>query len=198
MPIAISFRKLFIQMQTSMQTTMQTTKLFLTLALALGAQSASHAVDSASLEFATGNKTKMVRAGAQWNWTNEWFKSDGKHLGAYWDGTLAQWQGNNFRKTGETQSLIDVGITPVFRYQNDSKKGFYTEAGIGLHLLSKTYDNNGRTFSTHFQFGDHIGVGYVTDNGWDLAFKVQHYSNGAIKRPNPGVNFAILKAGYAF
>ncbi|MFZ6816534.1 acyloxyacyl hydrolase, partial [Undibacterium sp. Rencai35W] len=41
-------------------------------------------------------------------------------------------------------------------------------------MLSDIYDNNGRKFSTNFQFGDHIGVGYVLANGWDLAVKIQH------------------------
>ncbi|MFZ6775118.1 acyloxyacyl hydrolase, partial [Undibacterium sp. SXout7W] len=60
------------------------------------------------------------------------------------------------------------------------------------------YNNNGRQFSTNFQFGDHIGVGYVLNNGWDLSFKIQHYSNGGVKHPNPGGNFAVIKAGMAF
>ncbi|MDY7540267.1 acyloxyacyl hydrolase [Undibacterium sp. RTI2.1] len=164
----------------------------------LSTQTLAHAVDSASLEFATGNKTKMVRGGAQWNWDQQWFKSNGTNLSGYWDATLADWQENNYQGHGVKQSLIDAGITPVFRLQNDSKKGLYGEAGIGLHMLSEIYDNNGRTFSTNFQFGDHIGVGYVLTNGWDIAFKIQHYSNGGVKHPNPGVNFAVVKAGYAF
>lgn len=160
--------------------------------------SSALAIDSASLEFATGNKTKMLRLGLQSNWDNKWFASNGTHLGGYWDGTLAQWQGNNFQGKGGTQNLTDIGITPVFRFQNDSKKGLYGEAAIGLHVLSEIYDNNSRHFSTNFQFGDHIGIGYVTQTGWDISLKIQHYSNGGIKHPNPGVNFAVLKAGYAF
>ncbi|MFZ6876407.1 acyloxyacyl hydrolase [Undibacterium sp. Di27W] len=171
------------------------------IAIAVTAMCASTpvlAVDSASLEFATGNKTKMLRAGLQSNWDNQWFSSNGTHVGGYWDYILAEWRGNNFQGKGGTQNLTDIGVTPVFRFQNDSKKGFYGEAGIGLHMLSEIYDNNSRHFSTNFQFGDHIGVGYVTKDGWDLSFKIQHYSNGGIKHPNPGVNFAVLKAGYAF
>ncbi|MFZ6774372.1 acyloxyacyl hydrolase, partial [Undibacterium sp. SXout7W] len=41
----------------------------------------------------------------------------------------------------------------MFRLQNDNKRGFYSEAGIGLHMLSEIYNNNGRQFSTNFQFG---------------------------------------------
>ncbi|MFZ6771071.1 acyloxyacyl hydrolase [Undibacterium sp. SXout7W] len=162
-------------------------------------QTPAFAIDSTSLEFATGNKTKMVRGGLQWNWDKQWYSSNGTHIGGYWDATLAQWQGNSYQGgNGSKQNLTDLGITPVFRLQNDNKRGFYSEAGIGLHMLSEIYNNNGRQFSTNFQFGDHIGVGYVLNNGWDLSFKIQHYSNGGIKHPNPGVNFAVIKAGMAF
>jgi len=99
---------------------------------------------------------------------------------------------------GATQNIGDIGITPVLRWQSDDKHGLYAEAGIGAHLLSEVYNNNGRAFSTSFQFGDHIGVGYVFNNKLDIALKVQHFSNGGIKHPNSGVNFAVLKAGYPF
>ena len=141
----------------------------------------------------------MVRGGLQWNWDKQWYSSNGTHIGGYWDATLAQWQGNSYQGgNGSKQNLTDLGITPVFRLQNDNKRGFYSEAGIGLHMLSEIYNNNGRQFSTNFQFGDHIGIGYVLNNGWDLSFKIQHYSNGGVKHPNPGVNFAVIKAGMAF
>lgn len=173
--------------------------LLVAVASAFFVQVPAWAADSGSLEFATGNKTKMLRAGAQWTWDKQWFASNGSHLGGYWDATLALWQGNQYQGiSGAHQNLTDIGITPVFRLQNDSKRGWYSEAGIGAHLLSELYDNNGRRFSTNFQFGDHIGVGYVLNNGWDLSLKIQHYSNGGIKHPNPGVNYAVLKAGYAF
>ena len=159
----------------------------------------SQAADSASLEFATGNKTQMLRGGLQWNWQERWLASNGNHVGGYWDLTLAQWRGTAYQgKAEQTQNLTDLGITPVFRWQNDSKRGLYGEAGVGLHLLSQIYNNNGRHFSSAFQFGDHIGIGYVTDSGIDISFKVQHYSNGGIKRTNPGVNFAVLKVGMPF
>ncbi|WP_423682369.1 acyloxyacyl hydrolase [Undibacterium sp. WLHG33] len=44
----------------------------------------------------------------------------------------------------------------------------------------------------------HIGVGYVFNNGWEAGLKIQHFSNGAIKKPNPGVNVATLIVGYHF
>lgn len=162
--------------------------------------STGHAVDSASLELAAGNETKMIRLGVQWKWERQWMRSNGRHIGGYWDLSLAQWRGDRFKDMpGQTrQHITSIGITPVFRYQNDTLKGFYAEAGIGAHYLSEHYDNNGSQLSTNFQFGDHIGIGYVFENNADLGFKIQHFSNGGIKNPNDGVNFAVIRFGYPF
>lgn len=174
-------------------------KTFAVAALLTCITSASQAVDSVSLEFATGDNTKMARVGAQWKWDNQWWKSNGTHIGGYWDATLAQWRGNRFQNIpGNTQDITAIGITPVFRFQNDSQKGFYAEAAIGVHLLSELYDNGGRKLSTRFQFGDHLGFGYVFQNNLDLGLKIQHFSNGGIKKPNSGVDFAVVRIKYQF
>jgi lipid A 3-O-deacylase len=175
-------------------------RLILTLGCTLAAwHGTCSAIDSTSLEFGTGNKTQMARVGAQWNWDKKWFQSNGNHLGGYWDLTAAEWRENRFQNIpGNTENIYDVGITPVFRFQNDQKLGFYGEAGIGAHYLSDRYNNNGRRFSTKFEFGDHIGVGYVFASKWEIGLKLQHFSNGGIKQPNSGANFAVLKAAYHF
>ena len=80
--------------------------------------------------------------------------------------------------------------------QHDSLRGWYAEAGIGAHVLSALYDNGGKQLATRFQFGDHVGAGYVFANGAELGLSVQHFSNGGIKKPNDGVNFAILRLRY--
>jgi len=148
--------------------------------------------DSASIEYGTGNLTRLARVAMQWDWNKAWFDSNGTHLGGYWDLSLAEWQGRAWDGIdGNDKDLTDVGITPVFRFENDSKQGFYAEAGVGAHLLSHLYDNNRRDFSTAFQFGDHIGIGYEMKN-WSFGIKLQHFSNGAIKHPNPGANFAVF------
>lgn len=157
------------------------------------------AADSASVEFGSGDKTKMVRLGAQWKWNSMWWRSNGTHISGYWDFTLAQWRGNRFQNIpGNTQHITSVGITPVFRWQKDSRRGFYLEAGIGAHLLSELYDNNDKQLSTNFQFGDHIGMGYVFANDADISLKIQHFSNASIKKPNDGVNFAVVRVTYPF
>jgi lipid A 3-O-deacylase len=159
----------------------------------------SFAVDAASLEFATGNKSKIARVGVQWDWANQWFSSNDTQLGGYWDLTGAQIRQNRYQDIpGNEKDIYDLGITPVFRFQGTDKLGFYAEAGIGAHVFSSLYDNNHRRFSTAFEFGDHIGVGYVFSNKLELGLKVQHFSNGGIKHPNSGANFAVAKVAYHF
>jgi hypothetical protein len=156
-------------------------------------------VDSVSLDAGTGARVRMLRLAVQQDWERQWFASNGRHLGGYWDLAGAYWRGNAYRNVpGQRQNLAVVSLTPVLRYQRDDKLGWYAEGGIGASLFSQLYNNDDNRLSTAFQFADHIGIGYVTANKWDLGVKLQHYSNASIKRPNSGVNFIIASARYQF
>ncbi|MGE0874104.1 MAG: acyloxyacyl hydrolase [Burkholderiales bacterium] len=167
-------------------------------ALALPALPAK-AVDSVSLELGTGDATDMGRIGLQWKWDSRWLAGGGWHLGGYWDAQLGYWKS---RPGGGVSgnSIVDFGITPVFRYQRDDGRGFYVEGAIGFHYLSKKEINANRRFSTNFQFGDHVGAGFRFGgrNEWDASIRLQHLSNGSIKRPNPGINFLQLRLQHHF
>ncbi|MES2901922.1 MAG: acyloxyacyl hydrolase [Pseudomonadota bacterium] len=170
---------------------------FLLIALPILASAAS--VDNASLEMGGGAKVQMVRVGFQKNWEKKYFQSNGTHVAAYWDFSLAQWRGNAFNNVdGQHQNITDIGATPTFRFQSDSMRGWYAEAGVGYHLLSALYNNDNNKLSTAFQFGDHLGAGYVFRNGWEMGMRIQHFSNGGIKKPNSGVNFLVLKLARPF
>ena len=174
------------------------------LAAALVPAQAGHAaedklIDAAYGIFATGTNTQMLRIGIESDWRPRWFQSNGTHLGGYWGASIGAWRGNKYQNIdGQTQHLADIGFTPVFRFERDDKKGFFAEAGLGFHYLSKLYDNDGYRLSTTFQFGDHVGLGYVFDNKWALGLNIQHFSNGGIKKPNSGVNFFELKLSQRF
>lgn len=156
-------------------------------------------IDSASFELGSGAKVRMGRLAVQKNWDARWFASNGRHLGGYWDLSAAWWRGSAYRNVpGQHQNLAVVGITPVARYQRDDKLGWYAEAGIGANLFSELYNNDDNRLSTAFQFGDHVGIGYVTPAKWDFGLKFQHYSNASIKRPNSGANLLIVSARYQF
>lgn len=169
------------------------------LALTFATPARAIDVDGASVEAAKGRASKMLRLGLQRDIQRTWLRSGRHHLGAYWDLTAAHWRGDAYRdQQGVRQELWDIGLTPVLRYRRNDKLGWYGEAGIGLHYLSDIYDNGGDSLSTRFQFGDHLGIGYVFRNGLDLTVKFQHFSNGGMKDPNIGANFVILKAGLRF
>ncbi len=160
---------------------------------------ANKLVDSASLEAGSGTKVQMVRIGFQTDWDRRWFEGDGRHLGIYFDTSLSQWRGDAYQNIrGRHQDITNIGFTPVLRYRADNLKGWYAEGGIGIHLLSKRYNNADNMLSTLLQFGDHLGAGYVFDNKWDVTVKIQHYSNGGFKKPNSGVNFLVLKVARPF
>lgn len=167
--------------------------------LASPASAADVNFNTASLEYGTTSKARIVRFGVQSQWDKKWFVSNGTHLSGYWDLSLAQWRGTAYRGVaGDNLNITNIGFTPVFRFQADNKLGWYAEGGIGLNLLSKRFDNDGTQLSTNFQFGDHIGAGYVLANGWDVGMKIQHFSNGGYKKPNDGVNFLLVKVARAF
>jgi lipid A 3-O-deacylase len=181
---------------------MKIKKLFAAVAAALAAQSAfAFDVDSAYVEYGSATNLKMVRLGATKDFKPEWtwFDSNGSHVAGYWDASAGYWEARQWESVpGNKKHLYDVGFTPVFRLEKTNKKGFYLEGGIGAHVLSSVYYNSRKHLSTAFQFGDHIAVGYVFDNNWDITLKGQHFSNGGIKEPNSGVNLLMLKAAYRF
>lgn len=171
---------------------------FLLIAMVQAVHAEGFSPDSASLEYGTGNQTRIGRAALQWDWQKNWLDSNGTHLDGYWDLSLARWQDRAWDGvSGRDHYDTDVGLTPVFRFENSNKLGWYGELGIGANILTPMYNNNHRHFSTAFEFGDHIGFGYQRQR-WSVGIKLQHYSNGAIKHPNPGANFAVLGVAFKF
>jgi len=155
-------------------------------------------VDSMSIEYGTGPQQRMARLAVQSDWDKQWFASNGRHLSGYWEANLGLWRLNAYDNVrGRNKNIGTIGLTPVFRYQNDNKLGLYAEIGIGINLFSSLYKNEDKVLSTAFQFGDHLGVGYTTAK-WDFGLKYQHYSNASIKSPNAGANWLIAKAAYRF
>lgn len=159
----------------------------------------SHALDTLSFEAGTGNKTRLIRVGAQWKWEKKWQLFENAQVGGYWDLNLARWRSDKHKdNAGVEQEIAAIGITPVFRLSSGTATGTYVELGTGAHLLSELYDANRRQLSTRFQFGSHLGLGYVFSNGLDLAIRYQHYSNASIKKPNDGVNFTVVRIAFPF
>ena len=88
-----------------------------------------------------------------------------------------------------------LGLKPVLRFHSKSQYPWFVEAGIGGFVSNHLYENRDKRFSTAFNFGSHLGLGYFTgmkrENEWML--RIEHFSNASIKRPNPGENFIQLR-----
>ncbi len=66
----------------------------------------------------------------------------------------------------------------------------FGEFGIGISVLDDTRFA-GKDVSTHYQFEDRLGIGYQFDGEeqYRLVLRYFHYSNGGVKKPNPGLDF---------
>lgn len=164
---------------------------------ALGSGTAG-AVDGVAVEIGSGDGTDMARIALQSDWRKQWLRTGSWHVGGYWDFGIGQWHRGGVR-AGENEDITEIGITPVLRFQQNDRRGAYVEAGIGAHFLSRTSLGDKR-FSTSFQFGDHVGVGYRfgARGAYDISYRFQHVSNGGIKHPNNGINFNQLRLQYHF
>ena len=166
------------------------------LVTALLAAGPARAIDGISAEAGRGDDVNMGRLGVQWDWQARWFQGKSWHLGGYWDAAIGYWHQSDVGP-GQHSSIVDLGLTPVFRIQPNGLVGPFVEAAIGFHLLSHS-SIGGRRMSTAFQFGDHIGVGYRfgAKQSVEVAYRFQHLSNGSVKRPNPGINFNQIRVQY--
>jgi hypothetical protein len=160
----------------------------------------AHAIDGVAAEIGNGHATDMWRIGVQWNWKSRWLETGNWYMGGYWDLQFGHW--NGYSNVGGNQELVDLGITPVFRWQQRNRSAIapYVEGAIGFHLLSKTRINASRAFGSSFQFGDHVGAGvrFGDRHQYDLSVRYQHLSNAGIKSPNNGINFTQIRFQYHF
>lgn len=164
----------------------------------LGASLPAQAVDGVAFAAGTGSRVQFVRGSLLWNFQKALYESENLAIRGYWDLDLAHWRGTRYNnQPGQHQNLNEIGITPMFRFQKPGSK-FYGEAGIGPHLISELYNNNGDKLSTAFEFGSKLGIGYVFSPRASVGLSIQHYSNGGIKHPNSGVDFVSMKVSYFF
>ncbi len=136
--------------------------------------------------------TQTYSVGATWNW--RW-----QHQ--YGFGTLYGYSEASFGRwitdvgAGGSAWETQIGLTPVIRLQPANAHKWFAEIGIGVNLILPIYHSESKTFSTEFNFGDHLAIGrqFGSRNRHELALRLQHFSNGGIDHPNPGENFLQLR-----
>lgn len=154
------------------------------------------------LDFILGNGegSDNYRLALQWDWFTRTSRKGAWTLAGSLSPNYSVFYGAQ-RADGSRARLRDVGLTPIFTIIPNRVGGShfapFLEMGIGLHYL--TEKNIGyKSFSTNFQFGDHIGVGayFGRHQAYKLAYVFQHLSNGGIEAPNPGINFHLVTFGF--
>ena len=143
-----------------------------------------------------GSGDRYSRFELQYETPSIWTQSFGGSLGRL-DITpevgLAYWHAHD----GEPGpgSVWQLNLIPMFRWWLGSSQRFYVEAGVGPTVFNhvRFADKN---YSTAFQFGDHIGMGYLLDKHSRIGLRYSHFSNADIKEPNPG--FEVIQATYTY
>lgn len=137
------------------------------------------------LNFAIGNPWHR-QANEDWRW----------HYA--WEANVSYWFLDRVRRGEKT--LAEIGFTPNFRLERGQPTSWgrpYLELGIGVHLLSRSHIGE-RDMSSAFQFGSHIGTGvsFGSREQYELAWRIEHLSNGGLRSPNPGIDFIMVRLGY--
>ena len=146
------------------------------------------------------------RFSLSWDLGAIWHEHKIWQLNFIWESSYALWDGPKRPDLapGRATDLNAATSGPMFRWHRSEPIGSvqvypYTELGVGLSWLSET-EIEGRMLSLHFQFEDKMGLGMRFGNKqqYDIAMRAYHYSNASIKRPNSGVNLAMVSFGFWF
>lgn len=149
------------------------------LALAAGtAQAQQGSEGGVSIHYGIGEHYKRLSLNYEtpswWSYQfgGNWGRLDlnGEFGGAYWsaDGSRSPghvWQAN---------------AIPMFRWWANDR--FYLEAGIGATVFSSTSFADKRIGSA-FQFGDHVGLGFLLTQNNRIGLRYSHFSNPTSRHP---------------
>lgn len=103
---------------------------------------------------------------------------------AYWDA-----------RRGDPDTMWQFSATPMLRWwPNDY---FYTEIGVGATILSRTSFAD-RHLGSAFQFGNHIGAGFLINRSHQIGVRFSHFSNAGISEPNDGLDLYQLTYTYRY
>lgn len=177
--------------------------------IVMGWMSALPATANMGVAFSSGqgiNNIVPYRVSVNWDFGPTWRKHELWALNILWEGSYAYWSGPPREELGPNRAINLMAATtgPMLRWQRQSPFPHthsipYAELGVGLSWLSET-EIEGRILSLHFQFEDKAGLGvrFGRKQQYDLSLRVYHYSNCSIKRPNSGVNLAMMSFGVWF
>ncbi|WP_320824319.1 acyloxyacyl hydrolase [Reinekea sp.] len=100
-------------------------------------------------------------------------------------------------QTAPSPPDLTLGLTPLLEWRA-SKHWWvpFIETGLGVNYISLT-QNRDRTLSTHFQFGEILGLAMEYRN-LKVGLRYQHLSNADMVVPNNGYNFYGAVISYRY
>uniref|UniRef100_A0ABX1PLM1 Lipid A deacylase n=2 Tax=Aromatoleum anaerobium TaxID=182180 RepID=A0ABX1PLM1_9RHOO len=108
------------------------------------------------------------------------------------------------RHRSHSDEAVQAGAFATFRISPIRTGAYpYLEAGLGLNLFSEEKLGR-RNLSTHFQFGELIGVGIAWGGRaggkgeTSVGVRLSHYSNAGLKQPNHGIEVFQLTVSHRF
>lgn len=117
----------------------------------------------------------------------------------YWDVFASGWRAPTV--IDGRQNYWQIGVIATLRYRfADGQSPWFADAGFGISTMDHHYQTPSREFSTDFQFTEILGLGYTFGerHQYELSMRLQHVSNGGIRKPNPGENFVRVRGSYLF
>lgn len=119
----------------------------------------------------------------------DYLKKYSKNMSIYFESSINLWK---YGVQNRHDTNFVLAISPVFQYPIGAINNFemFAEFGIGLSLLNDT-KFAGKNVSTHYQFEDRLGImtRFGKNNANQISLRYFHYSNGGLKKPNPGLDF---------
>ena len=115
-------------------------------------------------------------------------------LTLYAEAAIGRWHSNG-PKGSSTAWPTQLGVTPVLRLYPASYPKWFGEIGVGGNYIVPLFQSGEKRFSTEFNFGDHAAIGR-SFGAWDVAVRVEHFSNAGIAHPTPGENFLQVRAAH--
>lgn len=146
-------------------------------------------------QYGRATDTSSFTLGAHWHFSRGHWDLGCGLLTSHGEVELGRWQADDTR--GHAYST-QIGFTPALRYwPAGTMTGWFVEGGIGANVISPHYHTAHKRFSTTFNFGDHLAVGYRPKSlqSWEWSLRFQHFSNADIEKPNPGADFVQLRLG---
>lgn len=116
----------------------------------------------------------------------------------HWDLFASRWSAR--LPTRRDHSYV-FGVVPTLRWRADQgRSSWFIQAGTGLSLGNKYYQNIHKHFSTRYNFATHLGIGmnFGAQRAHELVLRMEHFSNAGIRQPNPGENFLQLRYARRF